>query len=125
MKGTSKIREQGYKDPLLVKVMKDHGYDELPLYKHRPPEQQAQLRRVGQSSKSPHREVQRAQILLRYQSGETVAGIARSMEMTRTSIAKWINRALAIGPMAALYGPPRRGATPTLACEMVRGGRSC
>lgn len=36
MKGTSKIREQGYKDPLLVKVMKAHGYDELPLYKHRP-----------------------------------------------------------------------------------------
>ena len=44
MKGTSKIREQGYKDPLLVQVMKAHGHDELPLYKHRPPEQQAQRR---------------------------------------------------------------------------------
>lgn len=45
MKGTSDIRAQGYNDPLLVKVMKAHGYDELPLYKHRPPEQQAKRRR--------------------------------------------------------------------------------
>jgi epoxyqueuosine reductase len=41
MKGISEIREQGYKDPLLVKVMKAHGFDELPLYKHRPPEEHA------------------------------------------------------------------------------------
>ena len=45
MKGTSEIREQGYKDPLLVKVMKEHGFEELPLYKHRPPAQQAKRRR--------------------------------------------------------------------------------
>jgi len=45
MKGTSNIREQGYKDPLLVKVMKEHGFDEIPLYKHRPPEQNAQRQR--------------------------------------------------------------------------------
>jgi len=45
MKGTSEIREQGYKDPLLVKVMRAHGFEELPLYKHRPPEQQAQRQR--------------------------------------------------------------------------------
>jgi epoxyqueuosine reductase len=45
MKGTSEIREQGYKDPLLVKVMKAHGFDELPLYKHRPALQQAKRRR--------------------------------------------------------------------------------
>lgn len=45
MKGSSEIREQGYKDPLLVKVMKQHGFEELPLYKHRPPEQNAQRKR--------------------------------------------------------------------------------
>jgi epoxyqueuosine reductase len=45
MRGTSNIREQGYKDPLLVKVMKEHGFDEIPLYKHRPPEQMAQRQR--------------------------------------------------------------------------------
>ena len=36
MKGTSKIRQQGYDDPLLVQVMKAHGFDEIPLFKHRP-----------------------------------------------------------------------------------------
>jgi len=45
MRGSSDIREQGYKDPLLVKLMKQHGFDELPLYKHRPPEQNAQRQR--------------------------------------------------------------------------------
>ncbi len=51
MKGISAIREQGYKDPLLVKVMKAHGFDELPLYKHRPPGQQAQRRRWADLAK--------------------------------------------------------------------------
>jgi len=41
MKGTSKVRLQGYKDPLLVQTMKRHGFDEIPLYKHRPPETEA------------------------------------------------------------------------------------
>jgi ferredoxin len=41
MKGTSKVRQQGYKDPLLVEVMKRHGLDEIPLYAQRPPETEA------------------------------------------------------------------------------------
>ncbi len=36
MIGTCPVRLQGYQDPLLVEVMKGHGFDELPLYKHRP-----------------------------------------------------------------------------------------
>ena len=51
MKGASRIREQGYKDPLLVKLMKDHGFDEIPLYKHRPPEQMAQRQRWSDLAK--------------------------------------------------------------------------
>jgi epoxyqueuosine reductase len=51
MKGLSPIREQGYKDPLLVKVMKECGFDEIPLYKHRPPEQTAQRRRWSDLAK--------------------------------------------------------------------------
>jgi epoxyqueuosine reductase len=51
MKGTSKIREQGYGDPLLVKLMKEHGFDEIPLYKHRPAEQTAQRRRWSELAK--------------------------------------------------------------------------
>lgn len=36
MRGTSKVRLQGYQDPLLVSVMQAHGMTELPLFKHRP-----------------------------------------------------------------------------------------
>ncbi len=45
MRGTNKVRLQGYKDPLLVAVMKRHGFDEIPLYKHRPPETMARRER--------------------------------------------------------------------------------
>lgn len=51
MRGTSKVREQGYKDPLLVEVMKAHGFDEIPLYKHRPPEQNAMRKRWSELAK--------------------------------------------------------------------------
>jgi epoxyqueuosine reductase len=51
MKGTSVIREQGYQDPLLIKMMKEHGFDEMPLYKHRPPEQTAQRQRWSELAK--------------------------------------------------------------------------
>ncbi len=36
MKGISKRRPHGLGDPLLARVMKDHGLDELPLWKARP-----------------------------------------------------------------------------------------
>ena len=51
MKGTSKIRGQGYDDPLLVRLMRERGFDELPLYKHRPPEQTALRRRWSELAK--------------------------------------------------------------------------
>src|SRR5215470_1200148 len=44
MKGISKIRAQGYDDPLLVRLMKERGQEEIPLYKYRPPEQTSQRR---------------------------------------------------------------------------------
>jgi transposase len=78
------------------------------------PEQRAQLQRIRQSAKAPIREVQRAQILLRYEAGETVAGIARKVGTTRKSVAKWINRALAIGPLAALKDTWHRPKEPVI-----------
>ena len=38
MRGTSKVRSQGYGDPLLVATMKRHGFDKIPLYEQRPQE---------------------------------------------------------------------------------------
>jgi transposase len=66
------------------------------------PDELVRLQRLGQAPSAPLREVHRAQILTRYHAGETVAQIARSLRMTRKSVAKWINRALSIGPAAAL-----------------------
>jgi DDE superfamily endonuclease/Homeodomain-like domain len=73
-------------------------------------EQLSELQQLSQSRTAPVREVQRARILCRYHNGETIAGIARAMEMTRKSVRKWIDKALAMGAEAALkdaYHRPR------------------
>jgi ferredoxin len=76
MIGSSDIREQGYKDPLLVKVMKAHGFDELPLYKHRPPEQQAQRRRWAELAALRDGPVNPSRVAFD-DIGEAAAGIKR------------------------------------------------
>jgi transposase len=48
------------------------------------------------------RDVQRAQILLRYHAGETVSQIARSLKTTRKSVLKWIDKALQMGVKAGM-----------------------
>ena len=77
-------------------------------------EELQQLQHLRQSAKAPFREVQRAQILLRYHGGETVAQIAGNLRTTRKSVAKWVNRALAIGPSAALKDAYHRPKEPTI-----------
>ena len=61
------------------------------------PEEVQHLKRLRRSRKAPAREVQRAEILWRYHGGETIAEIMRAVKMTRKSVAKWIERALAMG----------------------------
>ncbi|MGH2524828.1 MAG: helix-turn-helix domain-containing protein, partial [Anaerolineales bacterium] len=73
-------------------------------------EEQQRLDRLRRSRVAPQREVQRADILLRYHSGQTIAEIARAVGMTRKSIGKWIQKALTMGAEAALkdtYHRPR------------------
>lgn len=48
------------------------------------------------------RDVQRAQILLRYHAGETVSQIARALKTTRKSVLKWIDKALQMGVKAGM-----------------------
>jgi transposase len=78
------------------------------------PEELEQLQQLSRSTKAEAREVRRAQILTRYQAGETVAEIARLVGMTRISVAKWINRALSIGPSAALKDKYHRPKAPVI-----------
>jgi transposase len=54
------------------------------------------------------RDVQRAQILLRYHAGETVSQIARALKITRKSVLKWIDKALQMGVKAGMKDTPHK-----------------
>jgi transposase len=75
------------------------------------PEEIDQLERLRRSQTAPRREVQRAEILGRYYAGETIAAIARHVSMTRTTVTKWVSKALRVGLAAGLkdtYHRPRQ-----------------
>ena len=80
-------------------------------------EQFSELQQLSQSRTAPLREVQRARILCRYHAGETVTAIARALEMTRKSVRKWIDKALAVGAGAALKDAYHRPRAPVITEE--------
>lgn len=75
------------------------------------------LRDLGQSRTAPVREVQRAQILLRYHEGETIAEISCAVRMTRKSIGKWIAKALSLGATVALKDSYHRPKQPVITLD--------
>jgi hypothetical protein len=77
-------------------------------------EQLSELQQLSQSRTASVREVQRARILCRYHAGETIAGIARAIEMTRKSVRKWVDKALAMGAEAALKDAYHRPRAPVI-----------
>jgi hypothetical protein len=77
-------------------------------------EQVSELQQLSQSRTASVREVQRARILCRYHAGETVTGISRAMEITRKSVRKWIDKALAMGAEAALKDAYHRPRAPVI-----------
>lgn len=81
------------------------------------PDELERLQHLRRSATAPAREVQRAEILTRYHAGETVTQIARRLGTTRKSVAKWINRALALGPSAALKDTYHRPKEPRITLE--------
>ena len=81
------------------------------------PQEGQHLQRLRRSRKAPARELQRAEILWRYHCGETVAEIMRALKMTRKSVGKWIERALAMGVEAALKDAYHRPQQPRISAE--------
>ena len=79
--------------------------------------QLAELRQLSQSRTASVREVQRARILCRYHGGETITAIARAIKMTRKSVRKWIDKALAMGAEAALQEAYHRPRAPVITEE--------
>ena len=60
-------------------------------------EEKKHLDQLQQSKTASFRDVQRAQVVWRYYTGETVSQIALALNMTRKSVLKWIDKALQIG----------------------------
>src|ERR1700688_2047652 len=77
-------------------------------------EERAELEQLTRSRTVPHREAQRAAILIGYYAGESVASIGRRLGMTRLSVSKWVSKALAVGPMAALKDRYHRPKEPAI-----------
>src|SRR6202162_1387565 len=77
-------------------------------------EDRAELEQLSRSRTLPHREAQRASIILGYYAGESIASIGRHLGMTRLSVAKWVAKALAVGPMAALKDSYHRPKEPAI-----------
>ena len=61
------------------------------------PERKEQLQRIASSRKAPLREVQRANILLRYSESIPIIDIEKMVHVSRPTIYKWIEKALAMG----------------------------
>src|SRR5277367_1924697 len=77
-------------------------------------EDKTELEQLARSRTAPYREGQRAAILLGYHAGESIAGIGRRLGMTRLSVTKWVAKALAVGPMAALKDNYHRPKDPSI-----------
>jgi transposase len=77
-------------------------------------EVKAELEQVARSRTVTHREAQRSAILLGYYAGESITKISRRLGMTRLSVTKWVAKALAVGPMAALKDNYHRPKEPVI-----------
>ncbi len=81
------------------------------------PEQKEELARLSHARGSPAQEVHRAQILCRFEAGETITQIARALNTTRPSVRKWVDKALAMGASAALKDTWHRPHAPVITEE--------
>jgi transposase len=75
------------------------------------------LQLLAQSRSEATGRVQRAEILLRYHTGETVSAIAAALRTNRPRVERCIAKALALGVRSALQDLPGRGRRPALSAE--------
>ncbi len=75
------------------------------------------LQKIAQSRTEPQREVQRARILMKYAAGESITEIQEKLNISRPSVYKCINKALAMGLDAALKDKYHRPKEPVITEE--------
>jgi len=80
-------------------------------------EQTKQLQQLSQSRKDPLREIQRAQILLSYAANKTITAIKNDVGVSRPTIYKCLDKALAAGPETGLKDKYHRPKEPTITVE--------
>jgi transposase len=81
------------------------------------PEQRDELTKTAQSRKAPRREVERANIILRQAAGENISSIQRTLRVSRPTIYKCIDKALAAGPERGLKDLPHSPKKPEITEE--------
>ena len=69
-------------------------------------EQKHELERISRSRKAPAREVERAAIILRYAERESIVSIQKNLGVSRPTIYKCIDKAIAAGPERGLKDMP-------------------
>jgi transposase len=69
------------------------------------------------SRKEPLVHVERAKMILAYEEGETISGIAKRLGTNRPKVERCIDKALQIGALAALDDLPRSGKPPNITAE--------
>jgi transposase len=84
---------------------------------HLTEQQKAQLKQLSGSRTSSVREVQRAQALLQYVEGRSISAISRQLRISRPSLYKCIDRALAAGVEVALKDKYHRPKAPVISAE--------
>ncbi len=81
------------------------------------PEKKEQLQRIANSRKAPLREVQRANILLQYSEDIPIIDIEKMVHVSRPTIYKWIEKALAMGTEEGLKDKYHRPKEPVITEE--------
>ena len=80
------------------------------------PDEVTYLQQLRHSRTAAVRDVQRAQVVWLYSTGEPIAAIMQTVGMTRKSVAKWITNALTMGVVTGLKDTPH-GSQPKLTEE--------
>lgn len=80
-------------------------------------EQRSDLEKISRSRTNPAREVERAGILLRYAAGDNITTIQRTLRVSKPTIYKCIDKALAAGPERGLKDLPHAPKVPVITEE--------
>ena len=94
----------------------------MPFERKRPelvlkPEVAIQLEQISKSRTEKSNRVERAKMIIKYSYNESISSIARQLSTNRPKVERCIDKALQLGPLAALDDLPRPGKPRTITPE--------